>query len=139
MLYFDTSYIVRLYCNDPGWERVRDVASGQIACSALGRIETASAFHRKFREKQLTKREFELAFAAFESEQERFVWLPMDDVLLIATTQAFKALPPKVYLRASDGLHLATAAANGFAEIYSNDRHLLEAASYFGIRGRNAI
>jgi len=36
-------------------------------------------------------------------------------------------------------IHLACAAENGFRDVYPNDRHLLGAATYFGVRGLNII
>jgi len=47
--------------------------------------------------------------------------------------------PAAVFLRAADAIHLATAAESEFRIVYSNDAHLLAAAKYFGIEGRNVI
>jgi predicted nucleic acid-binding protein len=40
-------------------------------------------------------------------------------------------------LRAGDAIHLASARHEGFSEIWTNDRHMLKAASHFGLAGRS--
>mgnify|MGYP002377637538 CR=1 FL=1 len=70
---------------------------------------------------------------------EAIVLLPLTDAILDRIEAAYASAPLDTYLRAADALHLATAAENGFAEIYSNDRHLLAAAPLFGLVGVNVI
>ena len=65
--------------------------------------------------------------------------MPLTDAILDRVEAVFATAPATTYLRAADALHLATAAEHGFAEIYSNDRHLLAAAPLFGLRGVNVI
>ena len=49
-----------------------------------------------------------------------------------------RGLPRNVSLRAGDAIHLATALEVGEAEVWTNDRHLLAAASHFGLAGKSA-
>jgi hypothetical protein len=66
-------------------------------------------------------------------------WLPLTESIFKRAEAAFLAAPADVYLRAANALHLACAAKHGFAEIHSNDRHLLSAAPLFSVRGVNLI
>jgi predicted nucleic acid-binding protein len=54
-------------------------------------------------------------------------------------TRAFLEAPDTMFLRAADALHLACATEYGFDTIYSNDRHLLAAATHFGITGVDVV
>ena len=44
-------------------------------------------------------------------------------------------LPDRVFLRSGDALHLAYAREHGFRQVYTNDRHMLEAAPHSQIAG----
>lgn len=140
MLYFDASYLVRLHTRDQGWEHVRALAAtDHLACCLHGQAETVSAFHRKFREGNITQSEFHQLLAEFHRDcaQGGFEWLPLSPAVMAHLVAVYTALPATLPLRAADALHLACAAENNFKEIYSNDTRLLAAAGRFGLRGTN--
>jgi predicted nucleic acid-binding protein len=142
MIYFDTSYLARLYLADAGWEKVRALAgTDRVACALLGKAETMAAFHRKFREKALTAAAFAGLIKQFESDcaAKAFEWLPVTPNVLERVSQGYATLPATVPLRAADALHLACAAWSGFKELYSNDTHLLGGAPFFGLKSLNII
>jgi predicted nucleic acid-binding protein len=138
LIYLDSTYLVRLYFEEPGYEQVRQLAtSDAIACAQHGRAEVISAFHRKLRERTITARLYEVALQQFKDELRAgaFRCLFLSDLVLERLELAYAKLPVTTFLRAADALHLSTAAENGFREIYSNDPKLLTAAAHFGLRG----
>jgi len=142
MIYFDSSYIVRLYFEDRGFEAVRQLAATDvIGCAQHGRVEVSSALRRKRREGILNDSLYQIVLEQFshESDAGAFAWLPLSPRVFERIVRTYRSLPFDVFLRSADAMHLACSAENGLREIYSNDRHLLAAAPHFGIRGINVI
>ena len=141
--YFDTSYLLRLYLRDSGFEVVRDLAgSGTVVASAWhAQAEILAAFHRSLREGRLTQGAYRSAIAQFltDSEDGLFHWLPLSDSIQERLEQFFWQAPATTFLRAADALHLACAAGHGFKHVHSNDRHFLAAAPLFGLKAINLI
>jgi predicted nucleic acid-binding protein len=142
VIYFDTSYLVRLYYQEAGADRVRALAAtDHVACAAHGQAEMMAAFHRKLREGAIRP----AAYAALVHQvgahikAGAFHWLAQDGQILSRVRHVYEALPASVFLRGADAIHLATAAEAGFRIVYSNDGHLLAAAKHFGIEGRNVV
>lgn len=142
MIYFDTSYLFRLYFEDPGFAVVRELAlADHVASAAHGQAEMLAAFHRKLREGAVTPKSYQALLDQFEADREAgaFHWLPAGPEMLERIGGVYAGLPRSVYLRGADALHLATAAVNGFKAVYSNDAHLLVAAPHFKLKGLNPI
>jgi predicted nucleic acid-binding protein len=142
VIYFDTSYLVRLYYADPGADAVRALAAtDNIACAAHGQVEMIAAFHRKLREGAIKPAAYAALLGQVRAHDEAgaFQWLAQGPEIYARIAGVYAKLPSTVYLRAADAIHLATAAEAGFKVIYSNDTHLLAAAKQFDIGGKNVI
>jgi predicted nucleic acid-binding protein len=142
VIYFDTSYLVRIYYDDLGADQVRALAAtDHVACAAHGQAEMMAAFHRKLREGAIRTAAYIALLGQVRAhiEMGAFEWLAQNGEILWRIQLIYRKLPASVFLRAADAIHLATAAESGFRMIYSNDAHLLAAATHFGIEGKNVI
>ena len=138
-VYFDAAYLVKSYIEDPDSEKVRAMGrSAEIVfSSALSIAEVACARHRMVREKRIGKDQAAFLTKTFSDDVTIGLvrLIPVSDTILRLVETTIARLPASVYLRAADAIHLATAQQEGFSRIWSNDRHMLRAASHFGIVG----
>ena len=76
MIYFDAAYIAKCYLNEPGADRVREVAYGAqgLASCELARLEFASILKRHIRERHVTRREMTAILKEFEDDEKNGVW-----------------------------------------------------------------
>ena len=143
MIYFDAAYIAKCYLNEPGADRVRDVAYGAdgLASCELARLEFAAILKRHLRERHVTRREMTAILKEFEEDEKNGVWqwFSVTSELLDKARQAVLDLPGTVFVRSGDALHLACAEEHGCEEVYTNDRHMLAAARYFHVTGVNVL
>lgn len=141
--YYDTSYLFKIQCREAGASEVRAHSEtvDVLYCSLHGRAEFVSAAHRKVREGSANPAQLQALMdqLAADTAARALRWLPITEKHIARVESVYRNAPASTYLRAADALHLASAAEQGFTEIYSNDRHLLEAATLFGLRGINVI
>jgi predicted nucleic acid-binding protein len=140
-LYFDTAYLGKCYWNEPDGKLVRKLAqqADGLYSSAICIAEMACLAHRKFREGPITLSDAVLRRDLFLDDVNKGVVtaVPVTERLLRRVEAMTRGLPPSCYLRTFDALHLVTAADSGFIEVWTNDRHMLAAAPYFGLTGRS--
>jgi uncharacterized protein len=140
--YFDSAYIAKCYVNEGDSARVRALLrrSGGAHSSSLSRAELASTLLRHLREGSLDRRKFRRLQSDFAADVELGVWtmVPVSDAFMSRVAQRIAHLLPSVHLRAGDAIHLCAASEAGFAEVWTNDRHMLAAAGAFGLLGRSA-
>jgi predicted nucleic acid-binding protein len=135
----DSAYIAQFYVDEPESKAVRQLAEslGRVHCSALGRIEVTSVFHRKWREGAFTKSEFREVSAQFADDCAAglWTWLSVTNSLIETTAKAVRSRGKLITIRSADALHLVSAREHGLPRVYTNDRHMLlaAAAAVFGV------
>lgn len=143
MTYFDAAYIAKCYLNEPGAERVRELARHAVdLCSCeWARVEFACILQRHLREGHLKAREARDVLRDLHEDEKAGVWrwLPITSALLDDVWSEVNQLPKNVFLRAGDAIHLGCARQNGVRAIYTNDRHMLAGARHFGLQGINVL
>jgi hypothetical protein len=139
-LYLDTSYIAKFYFNEPESSRVRELVRGAdtIHSSLWALAEFHAVIHRSLREGSLSLDDARDLASRFSEHVEEGLWnlIPVTESLLRRTSALMVAAPRDLFIRTADAVHLETANEIGEREVWTNDRHMLAAASYFGLTGR---
>ncbi len=137
MSYFDSAYLAKFYVDEPESAAVRRLAEtlGHVHCCALGRIEVAGVFHRKWREGAFSAREFHEVSAQFTDDCTAglWTWLSVTDRLVVDTAESLRTLSKRITIRSADALHLACAREHGLRRVYTSNKHMIRAAPAFGI------
>ncbi|MEP7352284.1 MAG: type II toxin-antitoxin system VapC family toxin [Acidobacteriota bacterium] len=139
--YFDSAYIAKCYLHEPDSAEVRKLAGEceALHSSSLAVAELACVFHRQLREGTLTAKTAPLVQDQFRKDVHDGVWIlePITDRILRRVEVLMAKLPPSIFLRAGDAIHLVTAMELGLGEVWTNDRHLLAAADRVTLSGRH--
>lgn len=140
-MYFDTSYIAKFYFNEPESQRVRDLVrkADAVHSSLWALAEFHAVVHRRLREGAISPRGARELASRFLDHIGDGLWnlVPVGEALLRRTSARMVTAPLDLFLRTADAVHLMTAYEIGEREVWTNDRHMLAAAAYFGLTGRS--
>jgi len=140
-MYFDTSYIAKFYCNEPESPRVRELVRGAdcIRSSMWAFAEFHAVLHRRVREGSSSPADARELARRFSEHTEDGLWnlVPVTEALLRRTSALIVSGPQDLFLRTADAVHLMTAYEIGEPMVWTNDRHMLAAASWFGLKGQS--
>jgi len=141
-VYLDSAYIAKFYVNEPDSQRVRAVilAADSRVTSSISLVEIACVVHRHTREGVLEASEVRITLNRLFEHVDAGLWilLPVTEPLLRRANHLVSTAPANTFLRAGDAIHLTSAFEAGETEIWASDRHMLAAASHFGLTGRSA-
>ncbi len=75
----------------------------------------------------------------FSQHIEDGLWnlIPVNPALLRRTSALMLSAPHDLFIRTADAVHLSTAHEIGERAVWTNDRHMLAAAAYFGVTGQS--
>jgi predicted nucleic acid-binding protein len=140
VIYFDSSALVKRYLKEDGSERVNSIMNNTItiATSKLTYPEILSVFTRKYKNKDITKKEFHQATNEFEIDWNYFLVVEFKDELL----SIIKKILEKHSLKGADSVHLSSALwlRNIVKEditFVASDINLLKAVKFEGLQITN--
>lgn len=137
MIFCDTSTLAKYYVPEKETPLVQATLDNEdrVYLSDLARVELMAVFHRRFREKKWSFDEFRAATRQFVKDDLAgyWTWAPLETEVVREAANVFCTLPPTVFLRGADCLHLVTALRHGFTEIYTHDIHQQKAAPALGL------
>jgi len=140
-VYLDTSYIAKFYFNEPESPRVRKLvrSADAIHSSLWAWAEFHAVIHRRLREGWSSPGDARELASRFSEHVREGLWnlIPVNEALLRRTSALMVSAPRDLFLRTADAVHLATAHEIGECDVWTNDRHMLAAASHFGLTGRS--
>ena len=140
-MYLDTSYIAKLYFNEPESSRVRElVRKADFIYSSLWTLaEFHAVIHGRLREGSLSPGDARDLASLFSKHIEQGLWnlIPVNEALLRRTSALMISAPRDLFIRTADAVHLATAHEAGERDVWTNDRRMLAAAPYFGLTGQS--
>jgi len=140
-VYLDTSYIAKFYFNEPDSARVRKLVRGAdaIYSSLWAAAEFHAVVHRRLREGSASPKDAHALASRFFEHVEEGLWklIPLNEALLRRTSTLMVSAPVNLFIRTADAVHLATAREIGERDVWTDDRHMLAAAPYFGLTGRS--
>jgi hypothetical protein len=133
----DTSAVAKFYVAERESHAIRQMLeqADQVCLSELGRPEIMAVFHRRLREGSWSRREFVATVRQFQHDDVAgfWTWLPLDAFILRTAAETFSTLPPTIFLRSSDCIHLVTALHHNFTEFLTFDAHQTSAATALGL------
>jgi uncharacterized protein len=140
-LYFDTSYIAKFYFNEPESLRVRDLVrnADAIYSSLWCLAEFHAVLHRRVREGSYSRTNASDLASRFSAHIGEGLWnlIPVTEGVLGRTSALILSAPEGLFIRTADAVHLTTAQEAGEREVWTNDRHMLASAAYFGLSGKS--
>ena len=140
-MYFDTSYIAKFYFNERESRRVRELVrkADAIHSSLWALAEFHAVLHRHMRERALSPIDARELSLRFSKHIEDGLWhlIPVTEALLRRTSALMVSGPRDLFIRTADAVHLTTTHEVGERTVWTNDRHMLSAAAYFGLTGKS--
>lgn len=107
VVYFDTSYLAKIYLLEPGTELAREIQAsvGDKATSPITYVEMAAALSRQRRDGALSDNEYHRLLTEFRSDWPKLVKIEINEELVRHAGD----LASKYALKGADAIHLASA------------------------------